>query len=371
MRARVVCFRDADRLQEGGRAQFSPAPGTYTGTQYVSMSSATPGAVIVYTTDGSAPSCEKERGTIYSAPVAVATNTTLRAMACALLRAESPITTGAYVIRPPEPVAAAGVRARRRAIHRDAVRQHRHRDGRRDHPLHQRRQRPHLHHRHGVRRRHRSCADVTLNAIGCAAGNPDSAVVSAGYIITPPAAAPVFDPAPGAYTSVQHVTLASATPGATFKYTTDGQWPVCGGNTPYTGPIEISNSLTLKAVACARGYSVSPVTSGGYDITLPPPPSVWTASTSTMGPTSPRGSHITNEDGDAVNVSGRGKVESAQQVFRFVYANVTGDFMMTARLDGVDFAGLASSQARVGLLLTPDITATGQQLHLRLGDGGR
>ena len=84
---------------------FSPAPGTYIGTQYVSMSSPTPGAIIIYTTDGSAPSCVKERGTIYSAPVAVASNTTLKAMACALLRDESPITTGAYVIKPPEPVA--------------------------------------------------------------------------------------------------------------------------------------------------------------------------------------------------------------------------------------------------------------------------
>ena len=84
---------------------FSPAPGTYTGTQYVSMSSATPGAVMIYTTDGSAPSCVKERGTIYSMPVAVSKNITLKAMACALLRDESPITSGDYVIKPPEPAA--------------------------------------------------------------------------------------------------------------------------------------------------------------------------------------------------------------------------------------------------------------------------
>ncbi len=35
---------------------------------------------------------------------------------------------------------------------------------------------------------------------------------------------------------------------------------------------------------------------------------------------------------------------------------------MTARLDGVDFAGLASNQGRAALLLTPDITATGTTL---------
>jgi hypothetical protein len=84
---------------------FSPAPGTYTGTQLVTMTSATYGATIVYTTDGRNPSCEKQRGAIYSAPIAVTKTTTLKAMACALLRAESPITSGTYTIRPPEPVA--------------------------------------------------------------------------------------------------------------------------------------------------------------------------------------------------------------------------------------------------------------------------
>ena len=50
---------------------FSPLPGIYTETQYVSMTSASLAATIVYTTDGSAPGCIKQHGTIYSAPVAV------------------------------------------------------------------------------------------------------------------------------------------------------------------------------------------------------------------------------------------------------------------------------------------------------------
>ena len=76
---------------------------------------------------------------------------------------------------------------------------------------------------------------TSLNAIGCAAGKIDSAVAKATYVITPPAAAPVFDPAPGAYTSEQHVTLTSATPGATFRYTTDGSDPTCTTGTSYGG----------------------------------------------------------------------------------------------------------------------------------------
>ena len=80
------------------------------------------------------------------------------------------------------------------------------------------------------------------------------------------------------------------------------------------------------------------------------------------------GTHSTNEAGDALNISGRGKVESQQQVFHYVYTQITGDFVMTARLDGVDFAGFLSNQGRAALLLTPDITATRQRAGLWLVD---
>lgn len=358
---------------------FSPLPGTYTGTQLVTMTSTSIGAVIVYTTDGSAPSCVKEHGTLYSGPVAVSKNTTLKAMACALLRAESVITTGNYVIKEPEPVAdpvfapAGGLYLATQSVSitsatADAVIRYTS-DG----------SAPTCESGTIYSAPIEVAQDVTLSAIGCAAGKIKSNVVSASYLIRPPAAAPVFDPAPGAYTGVQQVTLSSATPGATFKYSTDGQNPVCGGNTAYDGPIEISNSLTLKAVACAAGYSDSPVTSGGYDITIPPPPSVWHSvdinNLAANPPIFAAGTTTTNENGDAVNISGRGKFESGNQVFRFVYASISGDFVMTARLDGVDFAGITSNQnqARVGLFFTPDFTQTANNMiyggSMVVGDG--
>jgi len=360
----ALCFSGAlAGCKKADAPQFNPPPGTYTGTQYVTMSSTSIGAIVIYTTDGSAPSCIKEHGTLYSAPVAVATTTTFKAMACALLRDESPIVTAAYVIRPPEPAEApvftppGGLYLQVQSVSISSATA-------------------------GAIIRYTSdgsaptcgsgnvyagpvdvAADTTLNAIACAAGRPDSTVSSAAYLIRPPAAAPVFDPAPGAFTGIQHVALSSTTPGATFRYSTDGQDPVCGGPQAYGGPIEISNSLTLKAVTCAAGYSDSPITSGGYEITLPPEESVWKSADFNNPPVNPpilaAGSHSTNEAGDALNISGRGKVESQQQVFHYVYASVTGDFVMTARLDGVDFAGFTSNQGRAALLLTPDITATG------------
>ena len=338
---------------------FSPPPGTYTGTQSVAMATTSLAATIVYTTDGSAPSCIKEHGTIYSAPVTVTADTTLRAMACAPLRAESDITSGTYVIRPPEKVAdpafspAQGLYVSTQSVSITSATA--------DATI-----------RYTSDGTLPSCTSgseyagpievaqsTALSAIACATGKLDSAVVTAVYTIVPPAAAPVFDPAPGAYTGVQHVTLTSATPGASFRYSTDGQNPVCSGNLAYEGPIEISNSLTLKAVACASGFSDSAMTAGGYDITIPPAESVWKAVDFNNAPNIAAGTHSTNEAGDALNISGRGKVESTQQVFHYVYTRIKGDFVFTARLDGVDFAGLTSNQGRAALLLTPDIAATG------------
>ena len=355
---------------------FSPAPGSYYGPQAITITSPTLGAVIVYTTDGSKPSCANEHGTLYSGPVTISRRSQLRAMACAPLHAESLITSGDYHIKELEPVGnpvftpAGGLYLATQSVSitsdfSETIR----------------------YTSDGTLPSCESGAiysgpievsrDVTLIAIGCATGRFKSGRVSAAYIIRPPAAAPVFDPAPGAYTGVQHVTLTSATPGATFRYSTDGQNPVCSGNLTYDGPIEIGNSMTLKAVACATGYSDSPVTSGGYDITIPPPPSVWHSvdidNLAVNPPIFAAGSTTTNENGDAVNITGRGKFESGAQVFRFVYTSISGDFVMTARLDGVDFAGLSSNQARVGLLFTPDFTQSANNLiyggSMFVGDG--
>src|SRR5581483_1639658 len=57
----------ADRLgtvPQVAAPTFSPAPGTYTGTQNVAISTITGGAAIRYTTDGSVPS--ETAGTVYS-----------------------------------------------------------------------------------------------------------------------------------------------------------------------------------------------------------------------------------------------------------------------------------------------------------------
>lgn len=60
------------------RPVASPGTGTYAEAQQVTLVSATPGAVIHYTTDGSEPTCASPR---YSGPLSIATDTVLHARA--------------------------------------------------------------------------------------------------------------------------------------------------------------------------------------------------------------------------------------------------------------------------------------------------
>ncbi len=84
-----------------------------------------------------------------------------------------------------------------------------------------------------------------------------------------PAATPLFSPAAGTYTSAQSVTLSDATAGATIYYTTNGSAPTTS-SVPYTGPIAVSASQTIEAVAVASGYTSSGMARADYTIQPPP-----------------------------------------------------------------------------------------------------
>jgi len=76
---------------------FAPAPGTYGAAQTVTISTTTNGATIRYTTDGSTPT--STTGTVYSAPVAISTNTTLQAIAYKAGMTDSTVASGVYNIQ--------------------------------------------------------------------------------------------------------------------------------------------------------------------------------------------------------------------------------------------------------------------------------
>jgi hypothetical protein len=83
-----------------------------------------------------------------------------------------------------------------------------------------------------------------------------------------PAAAPTFSPAGGTYPSAQTVTIGSPTAGASIRYTLDGSTPSATAGTLYAGPISVSTTTTIKAVAYSSTATVSTVSSVTYTINL-------------------------------------------------------------------------------------------------------
>jgi hypothetical protein len=105
----------------------------------------------------------------------------------------------------------------------------------------------------------------TINAIATTSTAPVSAVGTATYTIESQVPAPTFSPAPGTYPSSATVTL-SAISGSTIYYTTNGTTPTAA-STKYTGPIAVSSTETIEAIAVASGFINSTVSTGTYTIT--------------------------------------------------------------------------------------------------------
>jgi hypothetical protein len=109
---------------------------------------------------------------------------------------------------------------------------------------------------------------LTISAIAIAAGFSNSSVAKAAYVIETPAAAPVFTPPAGTYAGPQSVTLSTTTPGATIYFTVNGAAPTTI-SAQYTGPIAVTASTTIEAIATAPGYQTSATATAAYTVTNP------------------------------------------------------------------------------------------------------
>ena len=157
---------------------FAPAGGTFATPQTVTLSDATSGAVIHYTTDGTAPTTSSP---VYSKPIPVTYGTT------------------------------------------------------------------------------------AVEALALASGYTASAINSATYVVSEPTSAPVISPVGGTYATAQIVTIGDGDASAVVHYTTDGSQPTASSPV-YAGPISISTSRTIKAIAVDPALQNSSVTSASYVI---------------------------------------------------------------------------------------------------------
>jgi hypothetical protein len=105
-----------------------------------------------------------------------------------------------------------------------------------------------------------------LQAYATETGYDQSNNFLAQYTLNYPATpAPVFSLASGSYSGTQSLTITDSSTGAIIYYTTDGTTPTTS-STVYTGPIIVSSTETIEAIALATEYSSSAVTTAAYTI---------------------------------------------------------------------------------------------------------
>lgn len=251
---------------------FGVSPGWYAESQTVTIATATPGATIRYTTDGSNPS--QAAGTVYAGPITVSESTVVKAVAFKPGSATSHISIASYDIGgtgsmvwisdAPKCNPGPGVYAMPVTVTLWTL-------GNSGTPVSTIRyttdgSTPTETNGTPYTGPFTISTSTTIKAIAFYRGSQPSGVATWRYTITGvPIAPPVFGTAPGAYETAQRLTL-SAPPGAAIRYTTDGSTPTGTDGILYTGPITVSASTTVRAVACKEGRVTSPVSTGAYAI---------------------------------------------------------------------------------------------------------
>jgi len=243
---------------------LSMATGSYTGAQTLTISEATSGASIYYTTNGTTPTIWS---TPYAGAITVASSETVAAIAVEAGNNNSPIVSATYTIIPP--VAAtpifsltAGNYASAQSLTIS--------DATSNSTIY--------YTTNGTTPTTASTqytgavavtSSETVEAIAVATGYTSSAVSSAAYTITiPTVSTPIFSLAAGSYSGSQSLTITDATSGATIYYTTNGTTPTTS-STQYTGAITVAASETVEAFAVVTGDTNSAVASAAYTITPP------------------------------------------------------------------------------------------------------
>lgn len=238
---------------------ISLASGSFYSTQTVTLASATPSAIIYYTTDGSIPTTTSS---IYTLPLSISTSVTLRVFAFKIGMDNSDISSATYTIfTRVDPVTlsvSAGTYTSTQTVTLGCIT-----------PGSQI-----FYTTDGFNPTSGSslyssplsiAATTTLKAIGIRSGLTDGPITSATYIIQ--VATPTISLAGGAYVGTQSITLSCDTSGVEMFYTTDGSTPATsqtGVTTRYTGAFNISTSMTLKVIATKTGLSNSAIASATY-----------------------------------------------------------------------------------------------------------
>ncbi|OHE66774.1 MAG: hypothetical protein A2001_13300 [Treponema sp. GWC1_61_84] len=238
---------------------ISPAGGSFADAASVSLSCATSGATIRYTTNGTDPTAGS---TLYSGSFTLTSSATVRARAFASGYNESAVASAAFTVTPtaatPVITPAGGSFADSVTISLSCATS-------------------------GAAIRYTTngtdptagstlysgsfalTSSATVRARAFASGYNNSAVASAAFTVTPTAASPVISPAGGSFADSVSISLTCATSGAAIRYTTNGTDPTAG-STLYSGSFTLTSSATIRARAFASGYNNSAIASGAFSV---------------------------------------------------------------------------------------------------------
>ena len=244
---------------------FNPASGAYGAAQAVMISTLSEGASIRYTTDGSAPSATY--GAEYTGiPLLVASTTVIKAVACGDEFLSSPVTEATYTIpgkvATPYTTPPAGTYATAQTVGittaTDSADLYYTLDGSAPTSI------------DGIPYVGPILIDRTTNirAIAYKTGQTESNVLNVTFTIGVKVATPTFSILAGTYAQSQSVVIATTTPGAAIRYTTNGANPTSTYGFVYAGPVVVSKTQTLKAVAYAAGKLDSAIATAAYVIAL-------------------------------------------------------------------------------------------------------
>lgn len=229
---------------------FTPTPGTIASNQSISLSCATSGALLYYTTDGSTPTSSSTR---YTVPFTLTANTTIKALAVKSGMDNSHVTSASYVLQVASPTfsgsessftdqatVSLSCATEGASIHYTT-------DGSTPSSSSARYAAP------------LSITETTtVKAIAIKSGWDASPIVQASYTKQGAVSSPLIQTTAG--TGGIMVSLSSATEGATIHYTTDGSTPVAS-SPAYTSAFLANQTMTVKAIAIKSGMTSSSVSS--------------------------------------------------------------------------------------------------------------
>lgn len=238
----------------------SPNGGSHASAQNVTMTSATPGSTLRYTTDGTEPT---DTSTAYAGAITIGTSTTLKVVGFKANWSQSDTRTATFTMNfgtlaAPTVTPATGTYESSVSVTMSSAQS-------------------------GAVVRYTTngatpsasstlyTAPLTLEAtttIKAKAFHPDYTTSSeAARTYTIAVAAPSFTPTAGAYTAGQTVTVTGTTPGATIRYTLNGADPLETDPVIASGGTLVLGNYTLKAKAFKTGASPSSVASAAYTVT--------------------------------------------------------------------------------------------------------